>query len=352
MQKLDDIKKIEKLDPEDMYHKIIHLPEHILNAYQNPQIHLPSSFGKLNPKKIKRIVICGMGGSAISADIAKAAFGNLIPVEVVKDYNIPFLNEETLVITISYSGNTEETLSCLRQAIEKTDFIAAITSGGTVKKLVDEKYCWLELPIGLPPRSAIGHLFFSLVKLLETFAIIPSQELVVKQIVADLIKKAGAISVNTPTEENIAKTAAIAIKGKIPIIYSSSPSLAPLAYRWKCQINENAKYPAFWHYFPEMNHNESEGWEAKNFGDRFIPIVLSRMNEEENYKKRIRAFKKIFGKIDVKYLEYFVEGDSLIEEIFSLIYLGDMISFYLAILQEVNPTTIEFINFLKKEISE
>jgi len=352
MQNLDDIKKIEKLDPEDMYHKIIHLPEHILNAYQNSQLDIPQTFKQLNLKKIRRIVICGMGGSAISADIAKTAFGNLIPIEVVKDYSIPYLDNETLIITISYSGNTEETLSCLQQGMEKTDFIAAITSGGKVKNIVDGRYCWAELPIGLPPRSAIGYLFFSLVKILENFNIISPQEQMVKQLITDLIKKAGAISVNTPTEENIAKSAALQIQGKIPIIYGSSPTLAPLAYRWKCQINENAKYPAFYNYFPEMNHNESEGWEAAGFGKKFVPIILGRLKEEHNYKKRINAFKKIFGKIEVKYLEYFVEGDSLIEEIFSLIYLGDMISFYLAILQEVDPTTIEFINFLKKEITE
>ena len=351
MNVLDDIKKMKQLDPDDMYNKIIHLPEQILKSYFESQIHSPLNFSKLKLKNIDKVIICGMGGSAISGDIAKAAFGNKLPFEVVKDYKIPFLNKNTLVIILSYSGNTEETVSCLKQAISETKFIGAITSEGKVKEIVDENYCWLELLPGLPPRSAIGYLFFSLMKLLEIFEIIPNHSKRVKSVVTNLMKKAGAIAYDVPIEKNLAKSSAEKIKGKIPIIYSSNPQFTPLAYRWKCQINENAKYPAFHHTFPEMNHNEVEGWEVEGFESYFIPIILKRFKEEPQYQKRIDAFKKLLRNRNVEYLEFFVEGDFLVEEIFSLIYLGDMISVYLAILQRVDPSKIKFINFLKKEIS-
>ena len=351
MDILDDKIKQNVLDTEDMYHKIIHMPEHIIKAYKEAIIHKPSSFEKLKLSGIKRVVICGMGGSAISGDIAKAAFSDVLPIEVNKDYKIPYVDDSTLVCILSYSGNTEETLSCLKQASESTQYVGVVTSGGKAKEIADGKYLWLELPGGYPPRSAIGYLFFTLLRLLENFEVISEQSKVVDATIANLIKKAGAITRNNPMDMNIAKNAAIKIQNKIPIIYSSNPKFGALAYRWKCQINENAKYPAFWHTFPEMNHNESEGWESLGFDDKFIPIILNRMNEEEYYQKRINAFKKIFNKINVDYSEFFVEGSSVIEEIFSLIYLGDVISWYLAILQNVNPTTIEFINFLKEEIS-
>ena len=225
-----------------------------------------------------------------------------------------------------------------------------ITSGGKLKQIAENKYCWIQLPKDYPPRSAIGYLFFSLMKILEIFEIIPDHTKAVRAVVANLVKKAGAICNDNPLEKNIAKNSAQQIQGKIPMIYSSNPQLAPLAYRWKCQFNENAKYPAFQHTFPEMNHNEIEGWEAVKYKDIFIPIILTKFNEEPQYKNRIKAFKRILKNSNIKYLEFFAEGDRFIEEIFSLIYLGDMISYYLAVLENVDPTKIDFIDFLKKEI--
>lgn len=350
MHSLDDVKKQHNLDIQDMYHKIIHLPEQVILSYNQPKIHKPKNFQELHLEKITRIVICGMGGSAISGDIANAAFGSKLPISVVKDYNIPFLDKKTLVISISYSGNTEETLSCTKQAISHTKYMGMITSGGKLKEIAENKYCWIQLPKDYPPRSAIGFLFFSLMKILEIFEIIPDHTKAVRAVVANLVKKAGAICNDNPLEKNIAKNSAQQIQGKIPIIYSSNPQLAPLAYRWKCQFNENAKYPAFQHTFPEMNHNEIEGWEAVKYKDIFIPIILTKFNEEPQYKNRIKAFKRILKNSNIKYLEFFAEGDRFIEEIFSLIYLGDMISYYLAVLENVDPTKIDFIDFLKKEI--
>ncbi|KQC03663.1 MAG: hypothetical protein APR54_09265 [Candidatus Cloacimonas sp. SDB] len=348
---LDDLKIHKKIDKQGMYDKIIHLPEQILKAYNQAIIHNPDNYSGLDLDQIDNVIICGMGGSAISGDIARSCFNAELPIEVVKDYVIPNINEGSLVVAISYSGNTEETLSCLNYAAGKTKFISAITSGGKIREIVENKYFWIELETGMPPRSAIGMLFFSLVRILENFALIPEQRSSVKRIVAGLIKKAAALCVANPADKNIAKHSAGKIRGKIPLIYPASPDLIPLAYRWKCQINENAKYPAFFHTFPEMNHNEIEGWEHNGLNNNFIPVFLKRMQEKNEYDKRLSAFKKILNQINIDYLEFYLEGQDLLEQIFSLIYLGDMISYYLAILEGTDPTEIKNIDFLKSEIS-
>ncbi len=351
---LDDNSLIEKLDTEDMYHKIIHLPEQIMKAYNEPEIHQPENFNCLleagRKKPISRIIVAGMGGSAISGDILQALFSHIVPIQVFKDYQIPVINKNDLFIACSYSGNTEETVSCLEQALKQTDYLAAVTSGGIVGSLIGEQYLKLGLPQGYPPRSAIGYLFFSLVIILEKFAIIDSQKEQVEQTVASLMLKAGAVSKGVATDKNIAKQAAQAIDGKIPLIYSANPTLYPVSYRWKCQINENSKYPAFTHTFPEMNHNEIEAWENSPLNNNFIPLFIGNLQEDRNYQKRIDFFKSLMDKENINYLDFYGEGHSQLEKVFSLIYLGDMISFYLAIMQQMNPTTINFIIELKKEI--
>lgn len=347
---LNNNKFISEIDTKDMYHKIIHMPEHVFMAYNETEPIIPETFDKETLSSIKNVVICGMGGSAVSGDIAEVAYGKNIPIKVVKNYNIPFLDENTLVIIMSYSGNTAETVSCLKQATSITKHIAAVTAGGQVKEIVQGTYPFFNLPAGNPPRSAIAWLFTGLVKILELFDIITDQQQSMKKIIANLVKKAGALCIDCPSEQNIAKRAATTLVDKIPIIYTSEPQLFPLAYRWKCQFNENSKHPAFANTFPEMNHNEIVGWENQKMNSNFIPIILTRFNEKPEYSKRIIAFKGLMTKSKVEYLEFYLEGDSVIEEIFSLIYLGDMISYYLAILKSVNPTDIAFIDYMKNHI--
>jgi len=352
MHILDNLEKIGKIDPEDMYHKIIHLPEQVMKAYHEDTVRIPPHLTKIKKSDIKRVVMCGMGGSAIAGDIAKAAFGRKIAFEVIKDYEIPWLDRNTLVVVTSYSGDTEETLSCLIQAVKNTDHIAAITSGGKIEQIVDGKYRWVKVPAGKPPRTAIAYLFFSAMKILEEFMIIPDHSETVKVLIANLVQKAGAIAQENPLEKNLAKNTALEIKGKIPVIYAEDPQLEPIAYRWKCQINENAKHPAYSLTFPEMNHNEIESWEKPDNPDNIIPVFIQRFKQEHNYRKRINAVKTFFKQMKISYLEFFVEGDKLIEQIFSLIYLGDMVSFYLAILNDVDPTRIDLIKTLKEKIKQ
>ncbi len=347
---LNSQEKYNKLDTEDMYHKIIHMPEHILNAYFKSSIFIPSNFSKLDLQRINKVVICGMGGSAIAGDIFSAIYSDQITIQIVKDYRLPKIDENTFVIGCSYSGQTEETLSCIESALNKTKFIAGISTGGKLEAILKDQYYYINIPLGYPPRSAIAFLFFSLIKIAENFKIISSQKVIIEKIAANLMIKAGAIARSIPTVMNFAKSNAEAIHNKIPIIYSVNPQLAPVAYRWKCQINENSKYPCFYHTFPEMNHNEIEGWESKEHNEKFIPIFLRFFEDIPAYEKRLSVFKQILNKENIEYLEFYGDGESLLSRIFSLIYLGDMISYYLAILTETNPTTINHISFLKDNL--
>jgi glucose/mannose-6-phosphate isomerase len=339
--------QIAERDPRDMYHKIIHLPEQVLRGYFEAKLHVPEKFVATKPG---RLVLCGMGGSAIAGDIVRAAYGNLLPIEVVKDYHIPCITPDTLVIVSSYSGATEESLSCQEQALAAQARIAAVTSGGPLQTRIEGKFPWVELPGGFPPRSAVGYLFFGVLRLLELYDVVPSREDVVKRIVASLIMKAGAIAAAVPDERNLAKQAAIELVGKIPVIYAACPALEPLAYRWKCQINENAKSPAFSHVLPEMCHNEIQGWEAAGFRPNQKMIFLAPLNLEPRYERRVQALKKVFEAEGIDWLEFYAEGDEVEEQVFGLLYLGDMISYYLALLRGVDPTAIRLIETLKSHL--
>ncbi len=350
MNTLDNKKKIASLDTHNMYHKIINMPEQIYKAYHQADIFIPKEFNAAKCK-IKRIIFCGMGGSAISGDIAASMLKNNYSCEVVKDYNLPYVSKKTLVILCSYSGNTAETVSLARQAVKKSAYIAGITSGGQLKQILGEKFPVVAPPLGFPPRSAIAYLFFSILKILETYQLVDNQAETVKRIIGALSAKAAAICIDATQEKNIAKSAAVAIMNKIPIIYAVNPTMAALAYRWKCQINENAKYPAFCHSFPEMNHNEIEGWETLHFEKQFIPIFLTDFQEKKMYSERHLAFKQLMAEKNIACLEFYCEGETLIEKYFSLIYLGDIVSYYLGILAEVDPTSIKFIDYLKEKIS-
>ncbi|MCL1826857.1 MAG: bifunctional phosphoglucose/phosphomannose isomerase [Candidatus Cloacimonetes bacterium] len=361
MHRLEDLEYIKKLDKYDMYGKTMGIPDQIQKAYFEPIIHKPKDF-TISSKKIRQILVCGMGGSAIAGDIIRSYFNIDLPITVVKDYHLPFVGSETMCLFVSYSGNTEETLSCLKIASEHhaQPMIAAVTVGGKMKEMIDGKYLWLEAPAGYQPRVALAYMFFSVLKILELFTIVEDHTECVKEIFDSMKKKIIPMSVEVEVRQNIAKTAAIAIQNKIPIIYSSNPELNSVAYRWKCQINENAKQPAFHHTFPEMNHNEIVGWENKELTKNFIPIFLRRHDDEDHYVKRIEIFKELLAKNDVQFLEFFgngtvhKDGDDefyfLPPIINSLVFLADMTSFYLAILNGVDPTEIKYIDYMKDKL--
>ena len=237
-----------------------------------------------------------------------------------------------------------------------------VTSGGILKHYgTEEGYFIKMIPPGLQPRAAIGYLFFSIVKIFEELDLIEDQSINVKLTLLNLKTKLKLINREVEEKKNLAKGLAQKLYKKIPVVYSSNPSLFPLAYRFKCQINENAKSHAFCNTFSEMNHNEIEGWES-DYSNALVPIFISDFEEKKEYLKRVQIFKDIirFSEEEkkqenpahdvVEYLEIFTDGKTLMGKTFSTILLCDMISYYLAILNRVNPNEINFIDMLKKSM--
>ena len=288
--------------------------------------------------KIDNIVVCGMGGSAVSGDILKICMHNSkIPVFVVRDYKVPnFVDENTLVFAVSYSGNTEETISAFRDASRKKAKIVAVTSGGILGK---EAKKVIKIPSGLQPRAALGYLFFPVFCVLVNSGITDVKGKEIEEML-DILSKTDDFKI---VGERLAKK----IGQRTPIVYASE-LLSAVAYRWKTQFNENSKVAAFHHSFSEMNHNEIAGYQNINKND-FIAIFIRDKDDHERVKKRMDITKEIISsRVDVE--EIFTRGESLLSKIFSGIYYGDFASYYLALANRIDPTPVTVIENLKKKL--
>ena len=288
---------------------------------------------------VNNIVVTGMGGSAVGGDLLKIYLSDTnIPVYVNRDYKVPdFVNENSLVFAVSYSGNTEETLSALNDAKEKKAQIIGITSGG---KLADECGKSIKIPSGLQPRAALGYLFFPMLGILHNTNIIGVKNDELNEMV-DILKQ-------TDKFNNAGEGLSKKLKEKIPLIYASQ-ALGAIAFRWKTQINENAKMPAFYNVFSEMNHNEIAGY--KSMDRKFAAVILRDKYDNERIKKRMDVCKEIM-EVNVDVEEVQTEGESLLARMFSAIYLGDFVSYYLALWNRADPGPVEIIEEMKKKLVE
>tara|TARA_Y100000031_G_scaffold32673_1_gene36503 strand:+ start:174 stop:1139 length:966 start_codon:yes stop_codon:yes gene_type:complete len=287
--------------------------------------------------EINNIVIAGMGGSAMGGDLLKVYLSNTnIPVYVNRDYKVPnFVDENSLVFAVSYSGNTEETLSALNAAKEKKAQIIGITSGG---KLAEECEKVVNIPSGLQPRAALGYLFFPMLGILHNTNIIRVKNDELNEMM-DILKQTDKF--NEQGEELSKK-----LKEKIPIIYASE-ALGAIAFRWKTQINENAKMPAFYNVFSEMNHNEIAGY--KSMDHKFSVVMIQDKNDNDRIKKRMDICKEIMEEyVEVEEVE--TQGESLLARMFSAIYLGDYVSYYMALWNRVDPSPVDIIEGMKKKL--
>jgi glucose/mannose-6-phosphate isomerase len=288
--------------------------------------------------EITSVVVCGMGGSAIGGDLLKTFCTNLkLPVFVVRDYQVPnFVDQYTLVFAVSYSGNTEETLSAFHDARKKGASIIAITSGGELAKEAPKK---VKIPSGLQPRAALGYLFFPMLGILYNSNLIDVKN-------SDLNEMLHLLNQRDEIKA-VAQELAKKIEGKAPIIYSSE-LLKTVAYRWATQIHENAKYPAFHGSFSEMNHNEINAFRAME-RTKFVPILIRDVKDHPKIKRRMDVCKDIMERyVDVQ--EVKAKGESLLARLFYTISIGDYASYYLALRERVDPTPVEVIEWLKKQL--
>jgi glucose/mannose-6-phosphate isomerase len=297
--------------------------------------------------KISNVLICGLGGSGIGGSIVSELVVGVanVPINVTKGYFIPaYVNENTLVIISSYSGNTEETLNCMELAIEKNAKIVSITSGGKVLEISKIKACdHIIVPGGMPPRSCLGYSLTQLFFVLGFFGIIGDYykselEAAIKLIDAEENKIITAA-------KNIAKK----LVGKIPVIYTTTYNEG-IAIRFRQQLNENAKTLCWHHIIPEMNHNELVGWTEKN--DDFAVLIFLDKDEYSRNLARVEINKEVIKKYTSNITVIYSKGNSVIEKALYFIHLGDWISVILGELRGVDLMEVEVINRLKSALSK
>src|SRR3989338_2793141 len=318
------------VDKDNMLQAIRDFPKQCREALALPK-------GLSVPGEVKNIVIAGMGGSAIGGDLLRVYMhSSKIPIYISRDYTVPgFVDSGSLVFAVSYSGNTEETLSSYYDAYEKRAKIIGITSGG---KLGDECEKTVNIPPGLQPRAAIGYLFFPMLGILHNTGIIKVRN-------DDLNEMLEALK-NTKKFDEEGGALSKKLRGKVPIIYASE-ALGPIALRWKTQINENAKLPAFWNVFSEMNHNEIAGYQGMD--GKFAAVLLRDKSDRQSIKRRMDICRGIMEeRLNVE--EVNVEGRSLLARMLSTVYLGDFVSYYLALWNRVDPSPVHIIENLKRKL--
>jgi len=296
---------------------------------------------------IFNVLICGLGGSGIGGSIVSELVADIatVPINVIKGYFIPaYVNENTLVIISSYSGNTEETVNCMELAIAKNAKIVSITSGGAVLATSKTKnYDHIIVPGGMPPRACLGYSLTQLFFILNFFGIISNHFKTQLEAAVELINN----------EENniIAEATSIAEKlvGKIPVIYSTTNNEG-IAIRFRQQLNENAKILCWHHVIPEMNHNELVGWTEKN--EALSVVIFIDKDEYSRNLTRVEINKEVIKKYASHITEIFSKGNSAIEKAIYFIHLGDWISVILGDMRGADLMEVNVINHLKSALSK
>ena len=307
-------------------------------------------------KGIKAIVVTGMGGSAIGGDLIRSYLSAdlKIPLIVNRSYVLPrFVGPDTLVVVSSYSGNTEETLSAYRDAIRRKANVLCITTGGEVERLAHKhRHSCIKVPPGLQPRAALGYSFFPLLVALARTGFIKSQQRDLRETISGL-KFRSHIYRNPESPANLPLKIAQRLLGKLPVVYSAFEHLDAVNIRWRGQISENAKHLAFGNVLPEMNHNEIVGWKVdRALMKQMSVIFLLDRGTHPRVRLREEITKKIVKSYASNVQEVSSEGRSLLARIMSLVYFGDWVSYYLAILTKQNPTPVTVIDYLKNELGK
>lgn len=301
---------------------------------------------------IRNVLICGMGGSAVAGDLIASTYyeRTRVPLMVHRGYYLPgWADDHTLALLMSYSGETEETLTAAMQALEREAPAIAVTSGGKLDTWYNGKHGVPVLPIpgGLQPRMALLHMLIPAVVILSRLGVIPPQEQELDAARDAIVAAVECYGPARPTDANPAKQLAERLYDKVPVIYGAEVT-AGVAFRWKCQFNENAKQPSFWAALPEMNHNEIVGWEqAGPFGDQAQVVMLRDPRQHRQVERRLALTREIIkgGVTDVLTIEG--EGESPLARVLDLVLLGDYVSLYSACLRRVDPEPVDSIGILK-----
>ncbi|MDP9334103.1 MAG: bifunctional phosphoglucose/phosphomannose isomerase [Actinomycetota bacterium] len=332
------------------------LPEQLAHAHEVAgTVHI-DAFPRGD--QIRNIVVLGMGGSGISGDVVAAAFNDELPVPltVLKQIRTPaFVGPETLAIAVSYSGNTEETVSMASSAVERGAQLVAISCGGRLAEVArDAGALHLACPPGFMPRAAIGALVAPLLVTLFRAGLAPGAHANLVAAQAQLARRRDRCIPDMTGAANPARELARRLDRTIPIVYGGGALGGVAAYRWKCDVNENAKAPAFWHQYPELDHNEICGW--GQHGDvtrQLVSLVELRHGfEHKRLQLRITVTREMIEECVHQVLEVEAEGEGRLAQLLDLMYIGDWTSCYLALENDVDPGPIDAILELKSRLAK
>ncbi|MDD4873417.1 MAG: bifunctional phosphoglucose/phosphomannose isomerase [Dehalococcoidales bacterium] len=347
---LDDIKVYSEYDLENMIGHLTSFPELCREAWRKGMLlELPPDYADIN-----RVMILGMGGSAIGADLIArlASSESKIPISVNRSYNLPsYVDNKTLFIACSYSGYTEETLSALDEAFSINAKCIAITTGGKLKEIAEARHIPLfQFDYDAQPRATLPFSFMAIFSILQKLRVIGDKSADTAKMIKILEQLSGQLDKSIPIAQNQAKQMAEKLYGKFIFIYCSGIT-AEVGYRWKTQFNENSKTWAACESFSELNHNTIVGYQfPKDFAGNTHIVLLRSSQLPEPILKRYQATCQLLEQTKIKHSIIDVSGENTLAQMLSLVLLGDYISYYLAILNQVDPTPIEAIDHLKHEL--
>ena len=330
--------------------------EVIAHQYEQTTFDAVVNHADHDNRAITSIVVAGMGGSALAALMVKVLVAQELPLpfEVVRGYDLPsYVNEQTLVIASSYSGNTEETISALAQARQKGAQIGVLASGGVLIETAQEQsIAHVVLPGGIQPRMAVIYNLRALFALLKNFDVINTTWLDRLASMSPWLKNEIANwTADVPTAQNVAKQLALHAVGKTPVFYGS-PLTGPLAYKWKISWNENAKNVAFWNEYPEFNHNEFMGWASHPIEKPFAIFDLKSSYDLPRVTQRFELSDRLLSGKRPQAQGVELQGDSLLAQLVWGSILADFVSTYVAVLNNVDPTPVALIEKLKQELAD
>ena len=335
----DLAERIGAYDSGDQLDAALSLPDHLRDALWRV------SSAKLEPMEASGLIVCGMGGSAIGGDLAVAALGSRLmrPLDVVRGYAVPpWTAPDRVIFCSSYSGNTEETLACY-DAAEAVGArrIVATTGGAIAEAARRDRVPVIGMPAGLQPRAAVGYTFAIAA---EVAALVGAGSAIRTEI------DSSAAHLEAATDSLLAKAAELAerIYGSVPLLYGCGLTV-PIAYRWKCQINENAKLPAFDHQIPEMDHNEIVGWQCAP-ESAYTAVFLEDRDQHPRERQRVELTGELIPGHARDVIRLETEGETRTERLLWSVMLGDLLSLELAARAGADPTPVEVIETLKDRL--
>jgi glucose/mannose-6-phosphate isomerase len=347
---LDDVQALRAVDASDMLGTIAGLAADCRSSYDaSKALDLPSAEG------VASVVVCGMGGSAVSGDLLRSVFRDRIgvPIDVNRSPSLPeYAGSRTLVLASSYSGGTSETLGAFRTAVARGCRLLAVTGGGSLAEGATAAGApVVRLPAGFQPRAALGHLGFATLGALEGMGLLPPMASDVDETVAELERLTSQMVPDVPSDGNPAKQLASLIGERVPVIWGAEGIGSVAAMRWKTQMNENAKVPAFASAMSELDHNEVVGW-TRPYGARFTLIALRHGGEQPEIEARFPLSYQIAEAAGVAVQEVRAGGRSALARLMGLIIVGDFVSAYLALRRGIDPTPVDVIVRLKAALAD